>query len=103
MAMNKSQTDFLYAFEARLKTANAAMFGGNIWNVGNWFTGVLRDMITNLGFSGMTKEEFLEVVGKSVDMMAAAFGLNPMMVALIKAMALTIAGRLYDKRNPKPA
>lgn len=68
------------------------------------FVAIVRRAIDSAGIGGLTRDEFLAIVAKAFDLFIVSMGIPPMLVPLLKAAVLVIAGRMWDKRNkPVPA
>lgn len=93
---------FQHALNIELSKPHA-MSAKDVWPLGGFFTDVIKTVIDSIGLGDLTRDEFLDLVSQAFDLFVASMGIPPMLVPIVKALVLGIAGRIYDKRNkPTP-
>lgn len=70
------------------------------FSVGKGFVSMIKKAIEQVGLGGLTKEQFLAIVGTAFDAMTTAMNIPPMIKSSLKMVVLSIAGAIYDKRHP---
>lgn len=98
-------SSFQNELDRRIKASNAGLDFGNVWKVGEWFLGVIRSALENSDLSGLTQEQFLQIIDtaydkyvKPIDLPGPDIVLDPM----LKAFCLRMAENLWDKVRPVP-
>lgn len=99
--MSSHDAVFAHALQVELSKPHSAS-AKDAFRLGGFFTDILKKIIDSVGLGDLTKEEFLALVSSAFDVFTAGMQIPAMLKPILKALVLSIAGRIYDKRaKPK--
>jgi hypothetical protein len=108
--MNENQIKFLEALKAELQSQSFSAIGPNdhpvitSFVVGGRILDAIKKLLSSIDLSGMTRDEFLAVVGQAYDTVIAPMfvtmgPMGPMLSMMVRGVVLHIAGVFYDNHT----